>query len=845
MYKRNKEGFNFKEPGGRNKELNLMIVYLEGKYKPLLKLLEGSKDPCLATKSINDLCFDQPYLKNSSNMVEIFKNFKNNILSIENDRGELSHFNTMLGENPSFYIHLLCHVLPSISHFRYPEKKKETERKETPIPSDYFDLGSDALPYSDDSDHFLGAEVIDASSFLSMKETNEEDFGLPLEEENSAIHSITLTKSFREALIILFGKVPSNRIYILDNISSCLIKALVDTKNAKVCTSVVPSNVSIEIKPSFVKWIGTSYLKQKNLPSLKPNVKKNRIERWKKLYYTKNGTLMSAASSNRCSKPNKEVYKNQEYCNSIGYRLIPDKTKFMMDNVFSVISLKSKRIDLRFHFDIRTFVNSKMREKVLTPSLKVKLQDNIKKSFDSPKSLVEDRFYKKVFDKLGKDKIDTMVGYISRDYKIAMNNARIYLELYFLLLIFKDKVIYFTSFADYRLREYYGSWPLNLQATPVIRDLMTFNYAYLNNLRTIKSDAISSCIQNSALMSGDENLLKIAKVIHDDDFLASAYDKIAEVYKVRGFTLERKWVKSMVMCRMYGEGFTSRVKNLFSKSMARRIWSVKDNAYNISPSEHYKWCKKVADILEEVLEVACPKLLNFILVVEKLADERLALINMKRKKKEDPRIDISSFKGWDRPIPDNYLLINSKFGKCIQTNWYSLYTKESIKQFLSSKSKEVVKRYYYCQFKKKIIGYTDANLLRPDHEVMRRGVVPNMFHSVDAAIMNGVTKRFRLKGKLIIRIHDCFDCLESDVVFLNKCYRLELRNVLSRPYIEEFLKDNFDTESSDPLLNKGVKERSLRVKNFKITKFPLAKEVEDDLKFLLEKGKYPVVGKYF
>ena len=68
MYKRNKEGFNFKEPGGRNKELNLMIVHLEAKYKPLLKLLEGSKDPCLATKSINDLCFDQPYLKNSSSM---------------------------------------------------------------------------------------------------------------------------------------------------------------------------------------------------------------------------------------------------------------------------------------------------------------------------------------------------------------------------------------------------------------------------------------------------------------------------------------------------------------------------------------------------------------------------------------------------------------------------------------------------------------------------------------------------------------------------------------------------------------------------------------------------------
>ena len=72
-----------------------------------------------------------------------------------------------------------------------------------------------------------------------------------------------------------------------------------------------------------------------------------------------------------------------------------------------------------------------------------------------------------------------------------------------------------------------------------------------------------------------------------------------------------------------------------------------------------------------------------------------------------------------------------------------------------------------------------------------------------------------------------------------------MRSVLSKPYIEEFLKDNFDFESSDPFLNKGVEERILRVKNFKITKFLLAKEVEDNLKFLLRKGKYSIVSRYF
>ena len=837
IFKSNKEKFNFKYPGGYNKELNHLINYLEGKYEPLLSIIEESEDSYSTHESIDELCYNQPFLKDSPRMVLILERFRSNVLSIKNDRGEMDRFNVMLNENPSFYIHVLCKVLPSIAHFNHSERSWEKEREETPIEDDYFHFESsdDSLCYPDDHDDYLGAEIIDASSFLSIKD---KEIKLPVIRSEFAISSIGLTISIQRAFTILFG--PEKKLFIFNNIANCLVKALVDTSNAKVAGCVVPCNAYIEIKSSFVKWIGTGYLKQKNLPCLVPNVRKNRIERWDKLYYIKNGTLLTSKSYNRLSKPNKEVFKNQKFCNDIGYRIIPEKAKFMMDNIFSTIALKSKRTDPRFYSDERSFVTRKMRENVLTPSLKIKLEEKIKKS-SGVKSIIEDEFYKEIFDKLGKTKTNRMIKYASKEYRIAMSNARTYLELYFLLLIFKDKTIYFTSFADFRLREYYSGWPLNIQATPIIRDLLIFNCAFKGDKKTIQLDAVNNCVQNSAMMGGDEHLLKIAKVIDDSDFLEDAYIRIVNAYKIRGFDLERKWAKNMLMCRMYGEGFTSRVRTLFNNSMSRRLWSIEDNAYKIPSGVHKTWCEEVANDLDEVIEEACPGLLNFILEVERLLDKRMVLIIKQREKRGTPKLDISGFDGWDKPIPKEYYLLNSKFGRCMQTNMYPLYTKQSITQFLGGKDKTVVKRYYFCQFKRELIGYIDSDLLRPDHDVMRRGAIPNTYHAVDAVIMNGVTRRFRLKGRPISKIHDCFHCMYDDAKFLQKCYRLEMRDLLTKPYMEDFLEYNFNYQSSNPLLNKSTEDIILRSRSFELTRLPLAEEVEDSLESLLNKGNYNIV----
>jgi hypothetical protein len=330
--------------------------------------------------------------------------------------------------------------------------------------------------------------------------------------------------------------------------------------------------------------------------------------------------------------------------------------------------------------------------------------------------------------------------------------------------LYKNEVIFFNTYLDWRGRIYYNGYPLNPQSYKLCKRLLKLKGANImcsfdvtasgfQILGLLMCDVLLLEKTNFLTNSGDDIyeyiLKKYKEYIHKKLNIAEYPFLLNENFNTLIFN--RKMIKNLSMCLIYTEGNFSRA-NKIGEALESCSFKI-NNKVLIKLASLFKEC-----VYESILSI----------------DEMSKNFNLLLK-------DIKSKE-----------IIHLESSKRHLTTIFS-YPKQEVKRVVVSKYPLILnynKQVFVIKEKKNI--YVNIVPYKNDVLKLKRSLFPNFIHQVDSLILHKVVQKAKEKNICLYTIHDCFVCDIENKNIINEFYYQACIDLINseNPLLNMFNKNN-------------------------------------------------------